>query len=114
MGAIAELRDWPTETFHRSQQYSEDKVRSLLPPSLREMEWEQASRRLHDLHRILQGVNSEGLENALENVIRISEMVEAELLTHFQALLIQLLASPSHVSTLLKEGNVLLRIVHHP
>ena len=87
METIMELQNLPQGFLGLSEECSPENVRELLPLSLRRANWEEVTRRLYEVRRVLQDAKLEDFENAQDNIYRISQIVEAEFLIQFQGLL---------------------------
>ena len=70
---------------------SEEKIRELLPKSLQNSNWDSISKMLFDLSQVLQDINCEELHSAKENILRLSQIVENQLLLQFEEILKRIL-----------------------
>jgi hypothetical protein len=70
---------------------SEEKIRELLPKSIQNSNWDGISKMLFDLSQVLQDINCEELHRAKGNILRLSQIVENQLLLQFEEILKRIL-----------------------
>lgn len=85
----------PANSFDGLHAMSITQLRALLPPSLVNMDWGEISKILFELRRVLSDINSEDVQIAQKNVIRLTEAIETELLGEFEVAVLDLMENPT-------------------
>ncbi len=85
----------PANSFDGLHALSITQLRALLPPSLVNMDWGEISKILFELRRVLSDINSEDVQIAQKNVIRLTEAIETELLGEFEVAVLDLMENPT-------------------
>lgn len=70
-------------------------IKKLLPEKLKDENWGIISQVLHDLRKILIDINSEEVQNAQKNVLKLTEAIEGELLQDFEVAINDLMSAKS-------------------
>lgn len=85
----------PATSFDGLHAMAATQIRTLLPPSLVNMDWGEISKILFELRRVLSDINSDDVQIAQKNVIRLTEAIETELLGEFEVAVLELMENPT-------------------
>lgn len=91
MKLVKEFQWSPDDLYADVQKMNAQKLREILPESLRNQEWSLISKTLYDLKKVLLDINSEDVQKSQQVILNISEVVELELLGQFDVLLDELM-----------------------
>ncbi len=83
-------------------QMNAERLKSILPGKMSTMNWDEISRILHDLNRVMTDMNKPEVENSQQIIISITEIVETELLGQFDNILHELMENATNLSKISK------------
>jgi hypothetical protein len=95
LGYIKIFQETPAEKYNAAvkQESSTKDLREALPVGLQKKNWGTISEVMHDLRKILFELTGDDIKNAQNNVNRVADRVELELLTDFEKTIIEIISS---------------------
>lgn len=100
-----------SEKYNNMHTMNVEQIRESLPPQWKNKGWGEISKILHNLKKILFDINSEDVQNAQRNVVKLAEAVEAELLYEFEIAVLNLMDDTEDVGKI-KTANDLATWLH--
>jgi hypothetical protein len=87
------FQDTPTSYYNDAVKLSTTaaELREVLPEGLQKKNWGTISEALHDLKKILYEIHSDDIKNAQNNIGRVTDRVEMELLQEFEKVIYKLI-----------------------
>lgn len=87
-------------------------LRDVLPVGLQKKNWGTISEILHDLKKILYELNSPEIKNANNNITRVADRVEMELLQEFEKVIINIISDKHEDPRLIERARELAEWLH--
>lgn len=114
LGYIKVFQDTPADKYTAAvkENATAKELRDALPAGLQKKNWGTISEMLHDLKKILFELNSEDIRNANNNITRVADRVEMELLQEFEKVIINLISDKHEDPRLIERAKELAEWLH--
>jgi hypothetical protein len=114
LGYIKIFQETPAERYNNAvkQNSTQKELREGLPAGLQKKNWGTISEVLHDLKKILHESSSEDVKNAQNNIVRLADRVEMELLNEFEKTIIAIISTKHEDSHLIERAKDLAEWLH--